>query len=77
MQDQDIITKNSLVRVKLFTTEDTELADFIEERSNPVIRITEVEEEKNGEQTGMYWGEILYTKEPIPYAMNYYDIYLV
>lgn len=76
MQDQDIIMKNSLVRVKLFTTDDTDLADFIEERSNPVIRITEVEEE-NGEQTGMYWGEIVDTKEPIPYAMNYYDIYLV
>ena len=34
MQDQDqIITENSLVHV-MWTTDDTDLADFIEERNN-------------------------------------------
>lgn len=73
---QDIITENSLVRVMWAITDDTDLADFIEERNNPVVRITEVEE-IDGEQTGLYWGEVAETKELIPYAMNYYDIYLV
>lgn len=78
MQDQDqIITKNSLVHVRWTTTDDTDLADFIEERNNPVVRITEVEEEIDGEPTGMYWGEVADTKESIPYAMNYYDLCLV
>ena len=58
------------------TTDDTDLADFIEERNNPVVRITEVEE-TDGEPTGMYWGEVADTKESIPYAMNYYDLCLV
>ena len=72
---EDIITENSLVRVK-GTTEDTDLADFMEERNNPIVRITEVEE-TYGEQTGMYWGEIADTKESIPYALYYYDLYLL
>ena len=29
------------------------------------------------EHTGMYWGEIADTKESIPYALNYYDLYLL
>ena len=73
---QDIITENSLVRVKLFTTDDTDLVNFMEERNNPLVRITEVETEKDGEETGMYWGEVADTKEPIPYALYYYDLYI-
>lgn len=70
------ILKNSLVHVMLAITDDTDLADFIEERNNPVVRITEVEE-IDGAQTGLYWGEIADTKEPIPYVMKYEDICLV
>ena len=73
---QDIITENSLVHV-IGTTEDTDLADFMEERNNPIVRITEVEKEIDGEQTGMYWGEVADTKESIPYALNYYDLYVL
>ena len=73
---EDIITENSLVHV-IGTTEDTDLADFMEERNNPIVRITEVEKEIDGEQTGMYWGEVADTKESIPYALNYYDLYVL
>ena len=69
------IRENTLVQVHL-STDDGDLADFIEDRGNPIIRITEVEREY-GQDTGVYWGEVESTGEPVDYALQYHDLTVV